>query len=669
MNDRYESPFSTRYASEYMLNLFSADTRYQTWRKLWLALAKEEKALGLSITDDQINEMSAHITDIDYELVRKREKEVRHDVMAHIYAFGKAAPSAAGIIHLGATSCYVTDNADLILYRDALIYIRSELLSVIKNLSEFAEQYKETPTLGYTHYQPAQLVTIGKRASLWIQDFLSDLEEIDFALRQIRFLGCRGTTGTEASFLDLFAGDTKKIDTMNASLAADFGFSECFDVVVSESNGEYTRFIFHSLPWVFLYILVCFFGMFFFPIASFVFGKVDFKYLTFGALCFFWGLFMIAQNISRYLNLWISDPTVCSLIISITNYLFVLSMLVYMKANLGRSITRAIANGVNSVYLLLIIAVIILHLTNVADVYVTFPNMMLATAVCGIILPILLLIETRTNPQALYVLISWIPIALSIAIDTIDHYHPFANIDFYIIGLGFTMIYQIIRLVFDLKRQYKETIRYQKMQKELYEAKVSVMVSQIQPHFMYNALSSIAMLCKLDPDTAYNATITFSDYLRCNMDSLKQKTPVPFEKELEHLKKYLYIEQLRFGKKLNIVYDIKTTDFVLPQLSIQPLVENAVKHGVGMKKKGGTVTIATNETDEYYEVIISDDGVGFDTEQKKDDGRSHVGMENTRKRLKDLCGADVIITSVVGEGTVATVMLPKEEQNNENTVR
>lgn len=446
-------------------------------------------------------------------------------------------------------------------------------------------------------------------------------------------------------------------------------FSECFDVVVSESNGEYTRFIFNSLPWVFLYILVCFFGVFFFPIASFVFGKVDYKYLTFGALCFFWGLFMIAQNISGYLNLWITDPTVCSLIISITNYLFVLSMLVYMKANLGRSITRAIANGVNSVYLLLIIAVIVLHLTNVADVHVTFPNMMLATAVCGTVLPILLLIETRTNPQALYVLISWIPIALSIIIDTIDHYHPFANIDFFIIGLGFTMIYQIIRLVFDLKRQYKETIRYQKMQKELYEAKVSVMVSQIQPHFMYNALSSIAMLCKINPDTAYNATITFSDYLRCNMDSLKQQTPVPFEKELEHLKKYLYIEQLRFGKKLNIVYDIKTTDFVLPQLSIQPLVENAVKHGVGMKKKGGTVTIATNETDEYYEVIISDDGVGFDTEQKKDDGRSHVGMENTRKRLKDMCGADVIITSVVGEGTVATVMLPKEEQNNENTVR
>lgn len=446
-------------------------------------------------------------------------------------------------------------------------------------------------------------------------------------------------------------------------------FSECFDIVISESNGEYTRFVFNSLPRVFLYLLVCFFGMFFFPIASFIFGKVDYKYLTFGALCFFWGLFMIVQNISGYLNLWITDPTVCLLIYMITNYLFVLSMLIYMKSYLERSITRAVANAVTTVFLLLIIAVTVLHFTNVADFYVTSPHMMVATAVCGIILPVLLFIETRTNPKVLYALISWIPIALAIIVDTIDHYHPFTNIDFYVIGIGFTMIYQIVRLVFDLKQQYKEAIKYQKMQKELYEAKVSVMVSQIQPHFMYNALSSIAMLCKINPDTAYNATITFSDYLRGNMDSLKQQTPVPFEKELEHLKKYLYIEQLRFGKKLNIVYDIKTTDFVLPQLSIQPLVENAVKHGVGMKKKGGTVTIATDETDEYYEVIISDDGVGFDPKQKKDDGRSHVGMENTRKRLKDMCGADIIITSVEGKGTVATVLLPKEEQNNEDTVR
>ena len=230
MTDRYESPLASRYASEYMLNLFSSDTRYQTWRKLWVALAREESRLGLPITKEQVAELEAHITDIDYECVRQREKEVRHDVMAHVYAYGKAAPSAAGIIHLGATSCYVTDNADLVLYRDALKYLRGELLSVLKHLSAFAETYKDTPTLGYTHYQPAQPVTIGKRATLWMQDFLTDLHEVDFAIENIRFLGCRGTTGTEASFMDLFDGDGSKIDEMNRALAASFGFEECFDV-------------------------------------------------------------------------------------------------------------------------------------------------------------------------------------------------------------------------------------------------------------------------------------------------------------------------------------------------------------------------------------------------------------------------------------------------------
>ena len=197
MNNKYESPLSSRYASAYMLELFSADKRYQTWRRLWISLAKAEKSLGLPITKEQIKEMEAHIEDIDYVLVSKREKEVRHDVMAHVYAYGQVAPSAAGIIHLGATSCYVTDNADLVIYRDALLYLRGELLKVVANLSEFAEKYKAMPTLGYTHYQPAQLVTIGKRATLWMQDFLSDLYEIDFAVKNIKFLGCRGTTGTE----------------------------------------------------------------------------------------------------------------------------------------------------------------------------------------------------------------------------------------------------------------------------------------------------------------------------------------------------------------------------------------------------------------------------------------------------------------------------------------
>lgn len=230
MTDHYESPLASRYASEYMLHLFSSDTRYQTWRKLWTALAETEMKLGLPITQEQVNELEAHIEDIDYACVRQREKEVRHDVMAHVYAYGKAAPSAAGIIHLGATSCYVTDNADLIIYRDGLRYLRSGLLGVMANLAAFADQYKDMPALGYTHYQPAQLVTVGKRAAMWLQDFLADLEDLDFVIDNMKFLGCRGTTGTEASFLDLFEGDTAKIDEMNRQLAEKFGFEKCFDV-------------------------------------------------------------------------------------------------------------------------------------------------------------------------------------------------------------------------------------------------------------------------------------------------------------------------------------------------------------------------------------------------------------------------------------------------------
>ena len=230
MTNQYESPLSSRYASKYMLELFSSDMRYLTWRRLWVSLAKAEMKLGLPVTAEQVSDLENNIENIDYECVSKREKEVRHDVMAHVYAYGKVAPSAAGIIHLGATSCYVTDNADLIIYRDALIYLRKELLRVVANLSEFAEKYKALPTLGYTHYQPAQLVTVGKRATLWMQDYLSDLNEIDFTIENIKFLGCRGTTGTEASFVDLFEGNTSKIDEMNQMIASDFGFDECFDV-------------------------------------------------------------------------------------------------------------------------------------------------------------------------------------------------------------------------------------------------------------------------------------------------------------------------------------------------------------------------------------------------------------------------------------------------------
>ena len=230
MTDRYESPLSSRYASQYMLSLFSAETRIRTWRKLWVSLAKAEHTLGLPVTQEQVDELEAQLDNIDFEVAAAREREVRHDVMAHVYAYGLVAPKAAGIIHLGATSCYITDNADVVLYREGLRYLRAELLKVVSNLAAFADKYKATPTLGYTHYQPAQLVTIGKRATLWMQDLMSDLEELDFVIGSMKFLGCRGTTGTEASFMDLYNGDESKIDEMNRLISRDFGFERCFSV-------------------------------------------------------------------------------------------------------------------------------------------------------------------------------------------------------------------------------------------------------------------------------------------------------------------------------------------------------------------------------------------------------------------------------------------------------
>ena len=230
MKNEYESPLCSRYASAYMRQLFSPDRRFETWRRLWVSLARAEHALGLPVTQAQVDELAAHISPIDYARVADYEKKLRHDVMAHIRAYGEAAPGAKGIIHLGATSCYVTDNADLILYRDALVYLRAQLQGVMLQLCDFAERYAAAPCLGYTHFQPAQLVTLGKRASLWLQDLLLDLEELEDVLGAVRFLGCRGTTGTEASFLELFGGDAEKIDRMNRMIAADFGFDRLYDV-------------------------------------------------------------------------------------------------------------------------------------------------------------------------------------------------------------------------------------------------------------------------------------------------------------------------------------------------------------------------------------------------------------------------------------------------------
>lgn len=237
MHDIYENPLCRRYASREMQEIFSDDRKFSTWRKLWVALAESEKELGLEITDSQLDELRAHTDDIDYEVADRREREIRHDVMAHIYAYGIACPEAKPIIHLGATSCYVGDNTDLILQRDALRHIRRKLLAAIAALADFAEKYKGLPTLAYTHFQAAQPTTVGKRATLWMQDLMMDLEQLDFTLGNLKLLGCRGTTGTGASFLELFGGDSEKVRQLEDKVAKKLGFETSYAV----SGQTYSR--------------------------------------------------------------------------------------------------------------------------------------------------------------------------------------------------------------------------------------------------------------------------------------------------------------------------------------------------------------------------------------------------------------------------------------------
>ena len=237
VKDTYESPLSARYASKEMKYIFSPDKKFRTWRKLWIALAESEKELGLPITQEQIDELKAHADDINYEVAQEREKIVRHDVMSHVYAYGVQCPNAKGIIHLGATSCYVGDNTDIIIMTEGLKLIRNKLITVIRNLSKFADEYKALPTLAFTHFQPAQPTTVGKRATLWLQELLMDLEDVEYQLSKAKLLGSKGTTGTQASFLELFDGDHEKCKMLDRKIAEKMGYKACFPV----SGKTYSR--------------------------------------------------------------------------------------------------------------------------------------------------------------------------------------------------------------------------------------------------------------------------------------------------------------------------------------------------------------------------------------------------------------------------------------------
>jgi adenylosuccinate lyase len=235
--DRYVSPLSERYASREMQYIFSPDMKFRTWRKLWIALAETEKELGLNITQEQIDELKSHAEDINYDVAKERERQVRHDVMSHVYAYGVQCPKAKGIIHLGATSCYVGDNTDIIVMTEALKLVRKKLVNVIAELSKFADTYKAQPTLAFTHFQPAQPTTVGKRATLWTQEFLLDLEDLEYVISTMKLLGSKGTTGTQASFLELFDGDQETIDKIDPMIAEKMGFKECYPV----SGQTYSR--------------------------------------------------------------------------------------------------------------------------------------------------------------------------------------------------------------------------------------------------------------------------------------------------------------------------------------------------------------------------------------------------------------------------------------------
>jgi adenylosuccinate lyase len=237
VKDTYESPLSSRYASKEMKYIFSPDKKFRTWRKLWIALAEAEMELGLPVTQEQIDELKAHADDINYEVAQEREKLVRHDVMSHVYAYGQQCPKAKGIIHLGATSCYVGDNTDIIIMTEGLQLVRNKLITVIRNLSKFAEEYKALPTLAFTHFQPAQPTTVGKRATLWIQELLMDLEDVEYQLSKAKLLGSKGTTGTQASFLELFDGDHAKCKELDKKIAEKMGYQACFPV----SGQTYSR--------------------------------------------------------------------------------------------------------------------------------------------------------------------------------------------------------------------------------------------------------------------------------------------------------------------------------------------------------------------------------------------------------------------------------------------
>lgn len=411
-------------------------------------------------------------------------------------------------------------------------------------------------------------------------------------------------------------------------------------------------------------IITVFLGVLTFSLAGVLIREMRSQNFSFALVAFFGGLYLLTDSIYQYLPLIFRNSQVCFIVDEGITYFLMISFLLYIRSYMTKRLLKNITTVCVSAVSAATVVIFTLQVFQISDIlYLQW--IVHSIGIPSVALCLFLLIKEHISKKDIMsrvALLSFAPIFAASLLEIGNFFFDFMP-DRYAMRIGIfaTIIIQLLNLVMASKRSYEESLNYEKMQSELLKSRVLIMISQIQPHFLYNSLTSIAMLCEKDPKRAKKATIEFADYLRGNMNSLKDNHPVPFETELKHLKTYLSLEKMRFGEDLNVEYDIQTSDFNIPSLTVQPLVENAVKHGVGMKEDGGTVTISTREYDDRFEVIVADDGVGFDTTKPNPDtSRSHVGIENIKERISSMCHGEVTIESEVGKGTVSTIKIYKD---------
>lgn len=441
---------------------------------------------------------------------------------------------------------------------------------------------------------------------------------------------------------------------------------DCFEFIgYGEKSTPYVELLDKHSVSIAVSLAICFLGMFAFFIAGLLLKDILFRNICLAFLALVGGIYVLMENIHIYLPLWIDDPVKCMILSEFAAYLLPVATFLYLRLFVEDRRTSIFLNVVTAVSMLVGVIAFCLQLFGTMDILMS-KYYLYAFVALGIAISIGVLIFegfVLKSKSILKLFITLVPLIAAGTFDSLNVWLAFAPGKTTMrLGLLFAIAFQIYFLITETIRHNKEIAKYQQMQHEMLKMRVSIMATQIQPHFLYNSLTSIAMLCEKDPSKAKKATIEFADYMRRNMNSLKDENPVPFESELKHLRTYVSLEKMRFGEDLEVIFDIETTDFSIPSLTVQPLVENAIKHGVGMREDGGTVVIRTSETSEFYEICVQDDGVGFDVDKSFDDGRTHVGMENVKNRLTTMCNARVEITSEVGIGTTAKIIIPKENE-------